>query len=107
MSPDEELMVIFGAMHLAALVFGGVLFAMFLHSETVTPWQDPDDRDDGGGGGGNDRPGDKPLTTPPGGGIPLPDAEQAPVRLRDEHDRFEIARPPRRRVREPDRTPVP
>jgi hypothetical protein len=104
MSPDEELMVIFGAMHLAALVFGGVLFAMFLRSETVTPWQDRDDGEDGGGG--NDRAGDAPPRWPSGGGIPLPDAEQAHKRLRDAHDRLGGERPERRKTREPDRAPA-
>jgi hypothetical protein len=35
-TPDQELMVIFGALHLIALVLGGVLFTMFLRSETTS-----------------------------------------------------------------------
>jgi hypothetical protein len=81
MTPDEELMVIFGALHVIALAFGVVLFMMFLRSDTTSSWKPPDD-DDGGGGGGNDR---LPTTTPkprPTGGVPLPDADPAQLRLR-------------------------
>ena len=35
MTPDEELMVIFGALHLVALVLGLALFVMFLRSEVA------------------------------------------------------------------------
>jgi hypothetical protein len=107
MSPDEELMVIFGALHLVALVLGLVLFVMFLRSETRSGFKPPEDED--GGGGGNDRIGDKPKTSP-SGGIPLPDAEPSSHRMRS-HDRLadryrsrerrrvvEPARPSRRRV---------
>jgi hypothetical protein len=80
MSPDAELMVIFGALHVVALLLGGVLFYMFLRSESTTSWQPPDE-DEGGGGGGNDR---RPLPPKPRptGGVPLPDAVQAARRLR-------------------------
>jgi hypothetical protein len=104
MSPDEELMVIFGAMHLVALGLGGVLFAMFLRSETVRPWQDHDDGEDNGGG--NDRTGERPPQGPRGGGIPLPDAEPAARRLRDAHGKLtDRPRPERRPAREPERAP--
>jgi hypothetical protein len=95
MSPDEQLVLIFGLLHLAALVLGGVLFAMFLRSDTAPAWKPPED-DDSGGGGGNDRISDKPKTSP-SGGIPLPDAEPARMRLRTRHDR--LADPGRRPVR--------
>ena len=75
MSPDEELMVIFGALHVIALVLGVVLFMMFLRSDTTSSWKPPED-DDGGGGGGNDRLPSTPKPRPTGG-IPLPDAEPA------------------------------
>src|SRR4051794_39315889 len=106
-TPDEELMVIFGALHLVALVLGVVLFVMFLRSEAGSGRRPPEDDD--GSGGGNDRLGRGPKT-PPGGGIPLPDAVQSAVRLRgrarlaDQHPRrerrrvVEPARPGRRRV---------
>ena len=53
MSPDAELLVIFGVLHLVALVLGGALFLMFLRSDGASTWS-PDDEDDSGGGG-NDR----------------------------------------------------
>jgi hypothetical protein len=98
MGPDEELMVIFGALHLVALTLGIVLFVMFLRSGS-SRFKPPDD--DEGGGGGNDRISDRPKTSP-SGGIPLPDAEPAPFRLRS-HERLRDlrARPDRRRVAEP------
>ena len=105
MSPDEELMVIFGALHLVALALGVVLFVMFLRSESGSGQRPPEEDD--GGGGGNDRISDRPKMSP-SGGIPLPDADPAPFRLRS-HDRppglrrdrrpvIEPARPSRRRV---------
>jgi hypothetical protein len=99
MTPDEELMVIFGALHLVALVLGIVLFVMFLRSEPGYGRRPPEDDD--GGGGGNDRLGKGPKTGP-GGGIPLPDADPAPVRLRG-HEKLADLRPryERRRVAEP------
>jgi len=100
MSPDAELMLIFGTLHLIAVAFGVLLFVMFLRSETARAWQPPDE-DDGGGGGGNDRLPARPKSSPPGG-LPLPDAAPAPVRLRS-HERLRdlSPRPPRRPAREP------
>jgi hypothetical protein len=101
MTPDEELMVIFGALHLVALVLGVVLFVMFLRSEAGSGRRPPEDDD--GGGGGNDRLGNGPKTSP-GGGIPLPDAVPPRFRLRG-HERLADLRPrrERRRVVEPAR----
>ena len=98
-TPDEELMVIFGALHLVALALGAVLFVMFLRSEAGYGRRPPEDDD--GGGGGNDRLGDGPKSSP-SGGIPLPDAEPAPVRLRG-HEKLAdlLPRHERRRVVEP------
>ena len=92
-------MLIFGALHLVALVLGVVLFAMFLRSESGSDRNPPDDDDSGGG---NDRIGHHRPKTSPSGGIPLPDAEPAPVRLRG-HERLRDAHPrrDRRRVVEP------
>jgi hypothetical protein len=103
-SPDEELMLIFGALHLVALALGALLFVLFLRSDGGNG-QDPPEEDEGGGGGGSDRISDTPKTSP-SGGIPLPDAEPAPVRLRG-HERLADLRPrpERRRVVEPARTP--
>jgi hypothetical protein len=101
MSPDEELMVIFGALHLVALVLGLILFVMFLRSEAGSRFKPPEDED--GGGGGNDRVSDKPKNSP-SGGIPLPDAVQSSTRLRA-HERLRDAyrQRERRRVTEPSR----
>ena len=85
MSPDAELLVIFGVLHLVALVLGGALFLMFLRSDGASNWS-PDDEDDSGGGG-NDRVSDKPKTSP-SGGIPLPFAVQSDRRLRSGHDKL-------------------
>jgi hypothetical protein len=101
MTPDEELMVIFGALHLVALVLGLILFVMFLRSEAGSSFKPPDEDD--GGGGGNDRVSDKPKNSP-SGGIPLPDALQSSFRLRS-HERLRDAyrHRERRRVSEPAR----
>ena len=101
MSPDEELMVIFGALHLVALAFGVLLFMMFLRSDTTTSWKPPED-DEGGGGGGNDRLPSKPKPKPTGG-IPLPDAEPARARLRG-HEKLRDMRP--RPLRRPAEQPA-
>jgi hypothetical protein len=101
MSPDEELMVIFGALHLVALVLGGVLFIMFLRSEAGSGRRPPDDDDSGGGGNDRISPGPK---SSPSGGIPLPDAVQSSVRLRGPGRLSELRpRRERRRVVEPAR----
>jgi hypothetical protein len=102
MSPDEELMLIFGALHLVALALGIVLFVMFLRSEAGTEYKPPDDEDSGGGGGNDRRLPGRPKNSP-SGGLPLPDAEPSPVRLRT-HQKLRDAHrsPERRRVPEPD-----
>jgi hypothetical protein len=94
MSSDAELLVIFGVLHLTALVLGGALFLMFLRSDGASSWSAEDEDDSGGGG--NDRVSDKPKTSP-SGGIPLPFAIQSDTRLRSRHDK--LADPGRRRVR--------
>src|SRR3954471_21493300 len=100
MSPDEELMLIFGSLHLIALVLGALLFVLFLRSDGAGGNEPPEE--DEGGGGGSDRSSDTPKTSP-SGGIPLPDAEPAPVRLRG-HQRLAdlLPKPDRRRVTEPE-----
>jgi hypothetical protein len=66
--------------------------------------QSSDDDDDDGGLPPTDDPAEKP--SPGGGGLPLPDAAQSPVRLR-EPGRIGDAktRPARRPEHEPQRTP--
>jgi hypothetical protein len=99
MSPDEELMVIFGSLHLVALLLGVILFAMFLRSD-ASRGDRPSDDEDSGSGGGNDRISDRPKTSP-SGGIPLLDAEQAPLRLRMPGRLADFYGRERRRVPEP------
>lgn len=103
MSPDAELMLIFGTLHLIAVALGAFLFVMFLRSETTKPWKPPDE-DDGGGGGGNDRLPRRPPRSSPPGGLPLPDAVPAAVRLRS-HERLRDLTP--QRSRRPAREPAP
>ena len=102
MPADTELWVLFGALHLIGLVLLGMLLVMFLRSETVAPWRPPED--DGGGGGGGSPPARPGPRRRDGGGLPLPDARPAGVRLRGPgrlaDDR---PRPPRRPAREPGR----
>jgi len=100
MSPDEELMVIFGGLHLVALALGVLLFVLFLRSDTFDG-RDGSEEDDNGGGGGSDRVSDRPKVSP-SGGLPLPDAVPAPVRLRGHQKLADLRpRPDRRRVIEP------
>src|SRR4051812_29501601 len=104
MTGDAELMVLFGALHLLGLALAELLLFMFFRSETVTGWSPPrsDDDDDGGGGGGNDPREPLPPTLPPSGGLPLPDARPARVRLREPVRLADLLPPPARRpVREP------
>lgn len=108
-TPDQELMLIFGALHLIALLLAGALFLMFLRSDTAEAYRPPDDdEDDGPGGGGNDRTGRGPAQPRPGGGLRLPaEATPAKARLRG-HEKLRDAHPrrDRRPAREPSRTPV-
>ena len=63
--------------------------------------------DEGDGGWGNDRRPPEDSRGPRDGGLPLPDAEQSKVRLREPgrlSDR--LARPERRRTEEPVRIPA-
>jgi hypothetical protein len=63
--------------------------------------------DDGGGGPGHPPPPEPPARpTSPRGGVPLPDAEQARLRIREHGRRVWRARRSRRPAREPDRRPV-
>jgi hypothetical protein len=68
------------------------------------PGSSPDSSDDDGGGGPGGGP-HSPAPPPPRGGVPLPDAQQARVRLRDHGRRALAIRRPRRAAREPVRSP--
>jgi hypothetical protein len=92
-------------MHLLALSCAGVLIFHAARTGPTVGWQAP-----GGGsddGPGNDRRGPRTPPSIPGGGLPLPSAVPARVRLRD-HRRLADLTPPheRRPAREPVRPPV-
>lgn len=95
--------LLLASMHLIGLGLLTMLLVMFLRSDTIKPWSPPDDDE---GGGGPPLIPDRPVSPSPGG-IPLPDAQPSPMRLRepgrlaDHHHR-----PQRRPSREPDRTPA-
>jgi hypothetical protein len=63
--------------------------------------------DDGDGGWGNDRTGPEDSRGPRDGGLPLPDAKQSAVRLREPGRIADaLPKPERRRTEEPERVPV-
>ena len=79
---------------------------LFFRSDATSSWPPGDEEGEGGGGGGNDRVRPRNSGGPRGGGLPLPDAVPARVRLRD-HRRLAdlIPRPARRQAPEPARQP--
>jgi hypothetical protein len=104
MSGDAQLMLMIAGMHLLGLLCAVALILPALRDRPEAP-PGSDGGSDGGGGHGPS----KPLAPPtgPGGGLPLPDAAPAHVRLRD-HQRLADHQPhrDRRPAREPDREPV-
>ena len=82
-----------------------VLFAPLVLGRAPSPPESPDQGSDDGGGGSSHGPRPSPIS--PIGGIPLPDAQQARLRLRSHRPAFH-----RTRVRErpahpaPQRTPT-
>jgi hypothetical protein len=106
MSGDAQLMLMIAGMHLLGLVCAAVLIIPALRDTPDIPPGRQDPGSDGGWGRGPDLPPKAPDA--PRGGIPLPDAEQSLIRLRD-HRRLsdQIPKRERRPAREPDRTPVP
>jgi hypothetical protein len=105
MVSDAELVLLFTVLHVIALGVVTVLLVMFLRSDTTRMWLPPEEGE-GGDGGGNDRLGPQIKPGPGGGGLPLPDAVPARVRLRD-HTRLAdlLPTPPRRPERDPERPP--
>jgi hypothetical protein len=100
-----QLILLLIGMHLLALAGAGVLIVHAARTAPTAGWRAP-----GGGsddGPGNSRPGPMAPPNVPGGGLPLPDAAPARVRLRD-HRRLADLTPPRERrpAREPVREPV-
>jgi hypothetical protein len=92
-------------MHLLALACAAVLIIHAAKTAPTVGWRASEGGSDDGPG--SDRRG--PLVPPrlPGGGLPLPDAAPAQVRLRD-HRRLADLTPPRERrpAREPVREPA-
>jgi len=105
MSGDAQLMLMIAGMHLLGLVCAAVLILPALRDSPDLPPYRPDGGSDDGWGRGPKGPPEPPA--PPKGGIPLPDAEPAGVRLRD-HRKLSERLPTRERrpAREPERTPV-
>ena len=104
MSGDAQLVLMIAGMHLLGLLCAAALIMPALRDRPEAP-PGSDGGSDGGGGHGPSHP--LAPTTGPGGGLPLPDAAQARVRLRD-HQRFADHLPHRERrpAREPDHEPV-
>ncbi|MGH2881649.1 MAG: hypothetical protein ACRDPA_02925 [Solirubrobacteraceae bacterium] len=104
MSGDAQLMLMIAGMHLLGLVCAAVLILPALRDNPEMPPR-PDSGSDGGWGRGPDLSPKAPDA--PRGGLPLPDAEPALIRLRDHRTLSEqLPRRARRPSREPDRTPV-
>src|SRR5690349_980144 len=102
---DAQVIVMIGGVHLLALGCVALLMIPALRDgQWPSSWRSDGESDEGWGHG--PKPPPKPPA-PPRGGIPLPDAVQAKVRLRD-HRRLADLVPPRQRrpAREPARTPV-
>src|SRR3954452_13281250 len=102
---DETLLVaLLGGLHLLGFGFAAVLLLPLLRDERIVPIARGEEDDDGGGG--NDRIRPTPSPGPRGGGIPLPDAVPARVRLRESARLADLLpTQPRRREHAPTRTP--
>jgi hypothetical protein len=104
MSGDLELMLMIAGMHLLGLICAVALLLPALRAGPDIPPRPERGSDDGWGHGPPKPP--TPLDLP-SGGLPLPDATPARVRLRD-HRRLSDLLPhrDRRPAREPERQPV-
>lgn len=108
MSGDVELMLMVAGMHLLGLVCAAILILPALRTGPELPPRTDRDSDDGWGHGPR-RP--AAPSGSPRGGLPLPDAEPATVRLRDHRRLGDLLphrdrRPAREPVREPVREPA-
>ena len=104
MSGETQLLLTIAAVHVVAL---GCILVLILPA--LGDQQDRPPRTDGGSDDGWGNQPRRPLgpSERPGGGLPLPDAQPARVRLRG-HERLGDALPPRERrpAREPERVPA-
>ena len=105
MSAGYELLLMIAGMHVLGLACVGVLMVLAFRQG---PGDDRRPSDYGSDDGWGNEPREPPRPSDrPWGGIPLPDAEQARIRLRHERKLGSLRpRPERRPVREPDRIPV-
>jgi hypothetical protein len=108
MAGDAQLMLWIAAVHMVGLLCVGVLLIPALRDQDTATQQRSEGEGDDGWGGGPKVPPAPPA--PPRGGIPLPDAEQARIRLRDAGrlaDKLPARerRPSREPARQPVRTP--
>jgi hypothetical protein len=106
MPADVKLVALFAGLHLLGLILVCVMLVLFFRSDTTASWTGGDEEGEGDGGGGNDRVRPRDSGGPRGGGLPLPDAVPARVRLRD-HRRLAdlMPRPARRTAPEPAPSP--
>jgi len=103
MGESTLLVIVFGGLHLLGIGFALLLLLPLMRDErVVAPWAPPHDEDDGGGG--NDRVTPRPPRDPRPGGLPLPDAIPARVRLRGPGRLADLTPPPARR---PEHAPSP
>ncbi|MGH2831262.1 MAG: hypothetical protein ACRDK2_00665 [Solirubrobacteraceae bacterium] len=94
---DTKVIVMFALLHGTAMALGTVMMVVAARGGQE---RCPDDSEDFGGDGGQP-PGPRPTPEPRGGGLPLPDAQPARVRLREPVHRGGLwVHPPRRRPRE-------
>jgi hypothetical protein len=94
---DETLLVtLLGGLHLLGFGFAAVLLLPLLRDERVVPIAGRGEEEDEGGGG-NDRVAPTAPRGPHGGGLPLPDAVPARVRLREPGRLADLLPPPNRR----------
>jgi hypothetical protein len=100
-----QIILLVVGMHLLALACAAVLIVHAMKAAPTVAWRAPKGGSDDGPG--SDRRGPVVLPRLPGGGLPLPDAEPARVRLRD-HRRLADLTPSRERrpAREPVREPA-
>jgi hypothetical protein len=105
MSGDYQLLLMIAVMHLLGLACVGVLIMLALtQGEDGPPGSGETGSDDGWGNEPRrpPQPSDRPW-----GGIPLPDAKQSRLRLRDDRKLLDLLpRRDRRPAREPDRVPT-
>jgi hypothetical protein len=102
MSGADELVLMIAGVHLLGIVLAVGLIIPALRERPEFP-RHPGEGSDGGGGPRRPSP-ETPVR--PTGGLPLPDAVPARVRLREPGRLSELRPPPERRpAREPDRVP--